>query len=159
MIVQPITFDAAYYVATRMRALDAEEIYACRWRDDPTEVAASAAARGPLAWAAGRDGEPIACIGVLEVWPGMWEAWMFATDRFDEIGKPLTRFARRVIIPSLQTAGARRVQCHSMEGHVVAHRWLESFGAVHEHTVRRFGRGGQDFRLYALPTGGEPACA
>jgi len=159
MIVQPVTYDAALYVALRMRALDAEEIFACRWRDEPEDVARAAAGRGPLAWAVGADGEPIACIGVFEVWPGLWESWMFATDKFDMIGKPLTRFARRVIIPALKTARARRVQCHSMEGHTVAHRWLESFGAVHEHTIRRFGRDGQDFRLYHLPIEDDAACA
>lgn len=153
MIVQPITLDAARYVTLRLRALDAEEIFATRWSDDREDLARAAAARGPHAWAAGLGGAPIACIGVCPCWPGVWEAWMFATDDFDKIGKRLTRFAWRTIIPAVRAAGAHRLQCHSMEGHAVAHRWLEGFGAVHEATLQGFGRGGQDFRVYRLELG------
>lgn len=148
MILRPLTLDAARYVARRMRALDAEEIYATRYDEDPDDLAASTAARGPFSWAAGADGEPIACIGAVELWPGMWEAWMYATDRFDKVGKPLTRFVRRAMIPGLLQLGAHRVQCHSIEGHDVAHRWLEALGAKHETTVPRLGKAGQAFRLY-----------
>ena len=153
MIVQPITLDAARYVALRMRAYDAEEIFAIRRNDDREEIAHAAASRAPYAWAAGLDGRPIACLGVVECWPGMWESWMFATDDFDRIGKRLTRFARRSIIPAVRAAGGHRLQCHSMEGHTVAHRWLDSFGAVREATLRAYGRGGQDFHVYRLDVG------
>lgn len=149
MILREVTFDAALYVARRMRAGDAREIYATRWREDPRALAAEAAARGPFSWAAGADGEPIACLGAFEMWPGVWEAWMFATDRFDRIGKSLTRFVRRGMIPALMGTTAHRVQCHSIEGHDVAHRWLESLGMEHEHTIPRLGKNGEAFRLYA----------
>lgn len=153
MIVQPISFDAALYVALRMRALDVEEIFATRWADDRVDLAHAAAARAPLAWAAGLDGGPIACIGAVQCWPGVWEAWMYATDDFDKIGKRLTRFAHRAIIPAVRAAGGHRLQAHSMEGHTVAHRWLDGFGAVREATLRAFGRGGQDFHVYRLDLG------
>lgn len=153
MILHPVTLDAARYVALRMRALDREEIFATRFDDDPEALAREVACRGPFAWAAGAGGAPIACIGVVEAWPGMWEAWMFATDDFDTIGFPLTRFVRRGIVPALEAAGAHRVQAHSMEGHSVAHRWLESLGARHESTVPAYGRARQDFRVYAWTRG------
>jgi len=153
VIVLPITLDAARYVALRMRALDAEEIFATRYADDREELAQAAASRLPFAWAAGRDGEPIACIGAVECWPGVWEAWMFATDAFDSIGKGLTRWVRRVMLPAVRAAGCHRLHCHSLEGHTVAHHWLQSFGAEHEATLRGLGRGGEDFRVYKLRLG------
>jgi hypothetical protein len=153
VILQPITRDAARYVALRLRAADRREIFATRWDEDPEELAAAAAVRGPFAWAAGAGGEPIACIGALEMWPGVWEAWMFATDAFNTIGKPLTRFIRQGMIPALTGVGAHRVQCHSIEGHHHAHRWLERLGAMHEFTVPRYGKNGEAFRLYSWSRG------
>ena len=153
MIIQPITLEAANYVARNMRDYDAREIFATRACEDRARLAADAAARGPLAWAAGADGVPIAVIGAHEAWPGMWLSWMFATDDFPKIGKPLTKFARRVILPALADAAARRVQCFSIEGHTQAHEWLEAFGAVRETTLRNFGKNGETFHLYAKVSG------
>jgi hypothetical protein len=148
MIVQPVSVDVARFVALRMREDDAAEIFATRWVDDRELFAQEVAKRGPLAWSVG-DGEPIACIGASQVFPGMWQSWMFATDKFDIIGKRLTKFTRRVIIPALISHGARRVQAYSMEGHHVAHRWLESFGAFREASLPRYGRNGETFHIYS----------
>lgn len=148
MIVSPVTFEAAYFVAANMRAADAREVFATRWTDCRDTFAASVAARGPYAWCVGHD-EPVCCIGVINLWPGVWEAWMFATDRFPTVGFALTRWIRRTMMPVVMAAGAHRVQAHSMEGHAVAHRWLEDLGAVHEHTVPALGKGGEAFRVYA----------
>lgn len=150
MIIVPIDLASARYVSHRMRQSDVDEIFACRWDDDRDALAADAAARTRFGWAAGKDGEPIACIGVIEVWPGVWESWMFATDKFRIVGKGLTKFALRTIIPAAKSAGAHRLQCHSMEGHVVAHRWLEGLGAKREATHPGYGRGGETFHTYAM---------
>jgi hypothetical protein len=148
MILRPLTLEAALHVALRVRESDAEEIFATRYDESRESLAISATTRGPMAWAAGRDGAPIACLGAIELWPGVWEAWMFATDDFHYIGKPLTRFIRRGMIPALKGLGAHRVQAHSIEGHTVAHKWLESLGAKFERPVPRMGRNGEDFRVY-----------
>jgi len=155
MIAAPITPEAAYYVAANMRAADAREIFATSSDDDFTRLAADAALRGPHAWAVGQ-GEPIACIGAVELWPGVWQAWMFATDRFAEIGLPLTRWTMRVMIPGLLHAGAHRAQAYSIEGHTDAHAWLERLGFMHEATHPGYGRNGETFRVYAQEA---PRCA
>lgn len=149
MIVEAVTDAAAVFVARRMRAADAAEIAAIRGSLVPEELAAECSRRGPLAWVVGLPRHPIACLGVMPLRPGVLEAWMFATDAFPQIGLPLTRWLSRCIVPALTDAGAHRVQAHSMEGHSVAHRWLESLGAEHEHTVPCLGAGAQDFRVYA----------
>ena len=147
MIIEPATYDAALYVAANMRAADAEEIFATRWVEDRQALAREVAARPDFAWVAGA-GEPIACIGVLQVWPRVWEAWMFATDRFPAIGFPLTRWVQRAMMPAVAGAGAHRVHCHSIEGHHEAHRWLEALGAVRESSKPFFGRNGETFHVY-----------
>ena len=149
MILEGLSFGAAYHVALRMRALDAEEVFATRFDEDRGRLAYEASSRAPYAWCAGKD-EPICCVGVVQLWPGVWEAWMYATDRFAEIGLPLTRFAKRGIIPAVAAAGAHRIHCHSIEGHTQAHRWLEALGAVREAEKPMFGKGGQTFYVYRL---------
>lgn len=148
MIVRPLTPETALYVAVNMRDSDAREIFATRRDEDRARLAADTARRGDFAWCAG-DGEPIVAIGVVFLWPGVWQAWMFATDRFDAVGFPLTRWVRRVMMPEIDRTGAHRVQAYSIEGHHQAHRWLEGLGAVHEFTHPNYGKNREPFRAYA----------
>lgn len=150
MIAYPLRPETAYAVALEMRDADAREIGATVPHGvTRAGFAEACAACAPLAWGVcAADGKAVACIGVQRLWPGVWQAWMFATDRFDEIGIRLTRFARRSIMPAVKAAGAHRVQAYSIEGHETAHRWLERLGAVHEATLRGYGSQGEDFRLY-----------
>jgi hypothetical protein len=148
VIVQPVTHGAALFVAMNMRAADAAEIFATWPDDDRAALADRVAVRGPFAWCVGA-GEPIACIGAHEGWPGVFSAWMFATDRFPEIGFPLTRWVRRCMMPAIAAAGAHRAHAYSMEGHDDAHRWLEGLGAVREATHPDFGKRGETFHVYA----------
>ena len=148
MIIRPLDPGAAFFVASNMRASDAEEIAATRVADDRAQLAADAAGCAPFAWCAGV-GEPVACIGASFLWPGVWQAWMFATDAFATVGFPLTRWVRRVMIPGMKRAGAHRVHCYSIESHPEAHRWLEGLGAVHETTLPGYGKRREAFRVYA----------
>ena len=130
-----------------MRAADAAEIAATRWTLDPVALAREVVLRPDFSWVAGA-GEPIACIGAAQVWPHVFEAWMFATDRFPLIGKRLTLWVKHVMMPAVTAAGAHRVHCHSAEAHTEAHAWLEALGAVHESSKPMFGQDGQTFRVY-----------
>ena len=139
------------YVARNMRQADREEIFATRWTDSPDELAAEAfSQRGEFRFVAGDDaGVPIAAIGAVPAWDGMWSAWMFGTDRFGEIGRHLTRWVRRAMIPAVVEAGAHRVEARSMATHTDAHRWMERLGAKPEFVLRQYGREKQDFILFA----------
>lgn len=139
--------DVALYVAANMRESDRREIGATRADESPERLAFDAT-HSQFAFAAGQ-GEPIACIGASFRWPGVFQAWMFATDAFEAVGFPLTRWVRRIMMPQIRLAGAHRVHCYSIEGHDDAHRWLERLGAVHETTHLRYGKGGEPFRVYA----------
>lgn len=138
------------YVCRNLRADDRSEIFATRWNDDPDDLAAEAFTRwGEMSYiAAGADGIPIASIGATPMWDGVWSGWMMATDRFPEIGKSLTRWARRVMIPSIVEAGCHRIEARSEATHEVAHRWMGWLGAKPEFVLRRYGRDKQDFILF-----------
>jgi RimJ/RimL family protein N-acetyltransferase len=136
-------------VAFRMRERDRREIFANRWDDDPLSVANDAVKMGwQVGWTAGLE-DPIAAFGCLQMWPGVWSMWLFATDNFRQIRISMTRLIVRDIVPMLFDAGAHRLEARSMEGHHEAQRWLEVIGAKREATLKGYGRAGEDFHVYA----------
>lgn len=139
--------DGVNHVVSKMRQRDREEIFATRWVEDSWEFTNSVLRTGDFGFVLhADDGEPVVCCGALPMWPGVWSVWMFATDRFPEIALSTTRFARQVFFPSLD--GYHRLECHSLDKHTVAHRWLESLGAYKESEAKNYGKNGETFFVY-----------
>ncbi|CUW38786.1 protein of unknown function [Magnetospirillum sp. XM-1] len=137
-------------VAANMREWDKKEIYATMWSDDPMDLAEKTmVTAGAFSWIAGTD-RPIACFGAVNPWPGVWTAWMFATDELPKVGLGLSRFVRNNIIPTLRKSGSHRIHAYSMVGHTDAHDWLHLLGAEIETTHRGFGRNGEDFHVFVV---------
>jgi hypothetical protein len=139
------------YICRNLRERDREELFANRWTDDPDELAIEAMTTwGAFSFVVSLDGVPIAALGASPSWPGVWVAWMMATDDFHKIGKRLTKWVRRVMIPSIVKAGAHRVEARSMAAHDEAHAWMRVLGAKRESVLRQYGRERQDFYLFVL---------
>lgn len=139
------------YVARNMRERDRLEINATNRNEDPDDFAMRVVQYyGDFSGVAWDDRRPVACFGCTEAHPGVWEAWMFATDDLPGIGLELTRHLKKVMLPHLIALGAHRVEARSMAGHEDAHRWLKSLGAVQEARLRRYGKHGEDFILFRL---------
>jgi hypothetical protein len=137
------------YICRNMRQADRDEIFATRWTDDPDELSVEVMTRWGLGWVAFDDnGTPVAAIGATPLWEGVWQAWMFATDDFLSVGKQLTRWTKRVMIPSLLESGMHRAEARSSADHHSAHAWMQALGAKRESVLRRFGREKQDFFLF-----------
>lgn len=146
---RPLRFADVLDVARRMRAADAEEIYATRYENDPVALARDCMAYPQFAWTAWLEDEPVCAIGAVPMHPGLWQAWMFATDDFPKIGGYVTKFAGRVMIRTLAESGARRAQCLSSAHHTEAHRWLRALGAVQEGPpMLDYGKNGESFLLF-----------
>lgn len=148
MNLAPLTQRSILYVADRMRDDDRREIFATRWADSPSQLAVDCLAAPGFKWVA-HDDQPIAALGAIPRWPGVWSVWMFATDEFPRIGATLTRFVRRRMIPMLLEAGAHRAECLSIEGHDTAHRWLEFLGAKRSEPIMGLGKSGETFYCYS----------
>jgi hypothetical protein len=139
---------SATAVAAGMREWDRREIFATRFSDDIEDFVDDVMASGPLAWVSGLGDEPIAVFGCRELWKGVWSMWLFATDSLDKIGLSMTKLIVRVIVPSIKSFGAHRMECRSMEGHEDAQRWLKVIGANLESTLKGYGREGQNFHVF-----------
>lgn len=148
------SFDDFLFVARHMRAIDRQEIMATRWclggqAENAEQVAKDCAGSGEFAWVFETlDGFPAVAIGAVPRWPGVWSVWCFGTDDFKHIGRHLTKWVRRVMIPALEAVGCHRAECASLSTHTQAHAWLEALGAVKETVLWQYGRAGEDFYLY-----------
>lgn len=144
----PVSHNDVLYVAQRMREADRLEVYATRWSDDPEDLVADVLRAGPFSWVCGLE-RPIMAIGAVPLCPGVWSVWMFATDDFRQIRLSATRFAKKVMMPALISAGAHRFECRSIDGHVEAQAWLEGLGGRREATHPMAGKDGETFHTYA----------
>ena len=132
-----------------MRDMDAEEIFPLTWTGKPEDLAMAICASGGIANVALCSGRPVAAWGATLVKPKMWQVWMFSTDRWPSVALTVTRNIRKEMMPSMIESGAVRADCWSMEGHDVAHRWLEVLGALRECSVEDYGATRKTFHCYS----------
>lgn len=146
-------------IGMAMRVADRCEIFATRFDADVASLVADLLDCDPIgAVIAAVDGTPVAALGGIEMWPGNWSVWMFATDRWPEVARETTRFVHRTLLPALLTLGLRRGECRSALDHAVAHRWLYSLGAEVEAIYPAFGKGGETFVGFVI-YGEDSMCA
>lgn len=146
MQIAPLRLEPLVEITKNMREWDRRECFAMYWSDDPEELAAWIAGVNDFAFIAyGDDGEPVAAIGAVQIWPGMFQPWCFGTERFNGIALPLTKWVKRQFMPALARLGWRTAECFSMVGHDQSHRWLMLTGAERDRDVPSFGKNGEDF--------------
>ncbi len=141
------------FVARNMRDADRREIFATRWTDDADTLADDCLFCAPLAWCAWSPDAPevpVAVFGLSPARPGVFQAWLFATDDFFRVAKRVTRFAKQHIMPACRAARTHRIEALSIAGHESAHKWMEkSFGATKEADHPGFGRRAEMFHTFA----------
>ncbi len=148
-LLLPLTERSVGAVARAMRAADRHEVFATRFDDDPNALARDLVAVSRLGAVVAHDGRPIAAMGAVECWPGMWSVWMIATDAWPLVARVATRWARLAITSVLPAAGAYRCECRSIDGHETAHRWLRHLGAQAEAVHPGYGRNRETFITFA----------
>jgi hypothetical protein len=146
--IRPVNFQDLLYITERLREWDRREIFATLGSEQPIDLVRVTLMGEGMTWIAYKDSEPVAAFGASAMWPRVWSVWAFGTDRFREVALTLTRFIRRSMIPMLESSGAIRAECRSMDGHTEAHRWLESLGLRREATHPLYGKGGETFHTY-----------
>lgn len=161
MRLAPLELLPALHVCRNLRAADIREIEATRWGSYSPEDLAIEVARvwtlNGYGWSVfGGDGLPVAFFGATQPWPGVFSAYMLATDDFPRVALPLTKFVKRVFIPYLRERG-HRIEARSIDGHTQAHGWLRLLGAGVEARMQRYGRNGEDFLIFTLAVESAPA--
>lgn len=104
----------------------------------------------PYAGIALLDGEPVAAFGAFgnPLMPQLRNAWAFGTDRFRRVVPALSREVNSWK-PLLVAEGVHRIEARCLADHDLAGRWMAGLGARREAVMKRYGRGGEDFELWA----------
>jgi hypothetical protein len=120
---EPTTRWAVQHIVANLRERDRAEIYALRWDNDE---------------------------GMVPVRPGVVIGGAFGTPKWRKVVRPITRWARGFIIPSLQNANYHRIEAYVLAENTDSRRWIERFGGEVEALLKSFGRSREDFLLYVL---------
>jgi hypothetical protein len=149
MKIEPATREDVHFVAAYMRDRDYEEFSAVSWADCRADLAIDLSNRYGR-----RDDvmcgfyldKPV-CIGALiEARPNVMTMLFFATDLFDKVAFPVTRFIKRELFPRMEEAGVHRFEAVSMVGHDRTHEWLRVLGMSAEtKPMKGYGKNGEAF--------------
>lgn len=138
-------------VAVGMRDWDRREFEASAAYRNITDAAMFChLTSGPWAGVALLDGEPVAAFGAAgsPFQPQVKVAWAFGTDHFRRAVPAISREVNSWK-PLLVAEGVRRIEARSLVGHDLAGRWMAGLGALREAVLKHYGRGGEDFELWA----------
>lgn len=91
------------------------------------------------------DGEPVACAGLYELWPGRALAWAYMGAGCGREFLALHRTVRR----HLEAATWRRVEAYVEVGFANGHRWVKALGFQFDGLLRGFMPDGADMALYS----------
>lgn len=137
------------FVCEHLRPASAAEMFLLLPTDDPRDLTRLMVRRAGISWVAYWMGEPAAILGAWPMHPGVWALFGFGTDSYAKVLGEVTRHARRVMFPAIKAAGAHRAQALSPAGHVETHKWLRLLGGAEEATLRRYGKNGEDVKVFA----------
>jgi len=146
----PVTPAALSHIVKNLRPRDRQEIFALRWDNDEDKFTFDVCQVAGDLWRLWTlDGEPVAVNGIIPVRPGVVIAGAFGTPKWRSIIKPMTRWSRDFVIPALKNSGYHRGEAYVLATHTDSRRWIELLGGEVEALLKGYGRGREDFLLYA----------
>ncbi|MFQ5472449.1 MAG: hypothetical protein ACE5FA_06150 [Dehalococcoidia bacterium] len=94
-------------------------------------------------------GEPLACVGIWPMWPGVGTVWTILSEAALEHGIQLSLGVRRFLREVDESESYWRLQATIEHGNVEARSWILWLGFVYEGTMRAYGPTGHTHDLYA----------
>jgi RimJ/RimL family protein N-acetyltransferase len=91
------------------------------------------------------DGEPLACAGLMDIWPGRAMVWSFISENAGRHMVGVTRAVRQF----LDLKAPRRIEAYVDADFPAGHRWIEMLGFTREGYLHAFRPDGGDQILYS----------
>lgn len=102
-----------------------------------------------MAFSALEEGAVVGCGGIVELWPGVGQAWAVLSEQALANSTTLTRTVQRELDRITCSQGLSRVQATVADGHGAGARWLAFLGFELEGLLVNYGPGGQgDYWIY-----------
>lgn len=97
------------------------------------------------------DGKPVMVFGFdpMTLAGNALNAWAFGTKDSHKVIHSITLWIRDYLLRDWINQGVTRLEARSYAGHIEAHRWLKSAGAIEEGPLHDYGRDGEQFILFA----------
>lgn len=151
MRLEPAGALEIHYVAKNMRGDSFAEFSALYPVESRRELAGTLMVKydRPGVYAAFIDDYPVVIGAFLDARPGVTTTLFFATDRFPQVARPLSKAVRFQVFPALQAGGIYRVETMSLVGNAATHRWLTWIGLQPEGEPVRRGLHGEYFQLFS----------
>lgn len=96
------------------------------------------------------DDRPIACGGVILLWPGLGEGWMYLGSDIREHAFAFHRGTVRMIRRLSEELHLRRLQVTAPLWHTETHGWLERLGFREESRMPHYGPEGETYIRFVL---------
>lgn len=96
-----------------------------------------------------RDGEIIACGGIMPLWKGVGEAWVVTSPLVRVCSFSFVKVVWRRLKVFTSILGLERVQTTVDAEHEVSIKWVERMGFIREGLMKQY-INGRDFYRYAL---------
>jgi RimJ/RimL family protein N-acetyltransferase len=96
------------------------------------------------------DGRPMACFGVIQLWPNVGEIWMIP-DRI-MLSKYKTKFhkgAFKFMLATAKQLNLHRIHCTVKANNARAIKWIEKMSFTQEGVCRQYGPDKEDYIMYA----------
>ncbi len=106
---------------------------------------------GPNAFSAVHDGVIVGCGGVKPLWSGVGEAWGVPSVHVLNNKREVVLMAKaalRIILD--QDKDLNRIQAVVLDGFTAGERLAEILGFQCEGVMKKYGKNGEDFKLFAL---------
>ena len=142
-----LTLEDANVLAFFMREIDAKEIMATNKSEYRHEFAQICFSYGGGWCCKDSKGMPYAMGGIVEHWPGVGTAWMVAMPDIEKHGIEVTKAAKAMLVTHKKL---HRIQAYSAAFHTISHEWLKRLGFAQAHTLRKYGKNGEDFYLFEI---------
>lgn len=153
MRIEAATKRDVWQVALHMRERDFAELSGVNPAENREELAHDLAMRfgeHPSIMTAFHNDVPVCVGGAISPRPGVASLLFFATDGFDKIVFPMTRFIKRTLFPSLRKNGIHRIDAISLDGYALVHSWLETIGLRQEtQPLLGFGKNRESYVIFS----------
>lgn len=98
------------------------------------------------------EGRVVCVLGYLELWPGVWDIWIFPSVYMKDYALPISREIRRIMDNRLQNSQVHRIQSACLAD-PLHDRWMEFLGFQCEGVLQQYGADKQDFKMWAYING------
>jgi hypothetical protein len=130
------------------QALDIGRPHQAFFYDFPEYDKLLRAAENQTSWSGFHEGRVIACGGIVKLWRGVGEGWLFTSPEIIRHKISLTKIVKRLLFKAEQETGLHRIQALVLETFTQGRAWIQLLGFKSEGVLSCYGPNRENFIMY-----------